>query len=77
VYETRRKGRVVRVEPRVIFGEEATVLAILAQSPVIRTLRWSDPAGRWPDRTPAMPAGLADHVWSLAEWLSFPAAQQT
>jgi IS1 family transposase len=26
-------------------------------------------------RTPAMAAGLADHVWSLKEWLSFPTVQ--
>ena len=31
--------------------------------------------GRWQRRTPAMAAGLADHVWSLREWLSFPAVQ--
>lgn len=33
--------------------------------------------GRWRPRTPAMAAGLADHVWSMREWLSFPAVQQT
>jgi IS1 family transposase len=26
-------------------------------------------------RTPAMAAGLTDHVWSLAEWLSYPVAK--
>ena len=31
--------------------------------------------GRWQQRTPAMAAGLADHVWSLKEWLTFPAVQ--
>jgi hypothetical protein len=24
-------------------------------------------------RTPAMAAGLADHVWTLQEWLTYPA----
>jgi hypothetical protein len=32
--------------------------------------------GAWRRRTPAMAAGLADHVWSLTEWLSLPAVQQ-
>jgi hypothetical protein len=42
---------------------------------VVRTLRRRDEQGRWQHRTPAMAAGLADHVWSLREWLSFPAVQ--
>jgi len=29
----------------------------------------------WQRRTPAMAAGLTDHVWSLAEWLRFPAVK--
>ena len=39
----------------------------------VRTLRVASEDGRWRKRTPAMAAGLADHVWSLKEWLSFPA----
>jgi hypothetical protein len=42
---------------------------------VVRTLRRKGTDGRWQQRTPAMAAGLADHVWSLREWLSFPAVQ--
>jgi IS1 family transposase len=42
---------------------------------VVRTLRQKGEDGRWQRRTPAMAAGLADHVWSLREWLSFPAVQ--
>jgi IS1 family transposase len=41
----------------------------------VRTLRQKDEAGRWQQRTPAMAAGLADHVWSLEEWLTLPALQ--
>jgi hypothetical protein len=26
---------------------------------------------RWSDRTPAMAAGLADHIWSLEEFLDY------
>ena len=29
--------------------------------------------GAWRARTPAMAAGLTDHVWSLREWLAYPA----
>ena len=42
----------------------------------VRTLRARDAGGRWQERTPAMSAGLADHVWSLQEWLSFPVVQR-
>jgi len=43
----------------------------------VRTLRESDGKGRWRARTPAMAAGLSNHVWSLMEWLSFPTIQRT
>jgi IS1 family transposase len=42
----------------------------------VRTLRVKDAAGPWRPRTPAMAAGLADHVWPLEEWLTLPAAQR-
>jgi IS1 family transposase len=42
---------------------------------VVRTLRQRDDQGRWRQRTPAMAAGLTDHVWSTREWVSFPAVQ--
>lgn len=42
----------------------------------IRTLRQRDDQGRWQPRTPAMAAGLADHVWSLEEWLTRPGVQR-
>ena len=42
----------------------------------VRTLRVRGADGRWQERTPAMSAGLADHIWSLEEWLSFPAVQR-
>jgi IS1 family transposase len=41
----------------------------------VRTPRRRDGGGAWRKRTPAMSAGLADHVWSLQEWLTFPAVQ--
>jgi hypothetical protein len=42
----------------------------------VRTLRQRGAGGRWEQRTPAMAAGLADHIWPIAEWLRLPAAVQ-
>jgi IS1 family transposase len=39
----------------------------------VRTLRIRQPDGTWSARTPAMAAGLSDHVWSLEEWVTYPA----
>jgi IS1 family transposase len=128
VHKTRRKGRVVKIDLRVVFGEASAVQAALERSAVshtintafveryngtdrnrnarkvrksycfskdwdihnaatyftmysynfcwpVRTLRVRRGDGRWHARTPAMMAGLTDHVWSLAEWLTFPAVQ--
>lgn len=42
----------------------------------VRTLRKKIGYRRYQPRTPAMAAGLTDHVWSLEEWLAFPACQR-
>jgi hypothetical protein len=42
----------------------------------VRALREKAAAGRWRPRTPAMAAGLTDHVWSLEEWVTLPAVQR-
>ncbi len=129
VHKTRKKGRVVKVSIKVIFGTIVVVLAALAQSLVskaintsfierqhgtdrnrnarkarrsycfskqwevheavtyftmysynfcwaVRTLRMKDGGGRWRQRTPAMAAGLTDHMWQLSEWLTYPAVQR-
>ena len=41
----------------------------------VRTLRWRDENNRWQRRSPAMAAGLADHVWTWREWFIRPVAQ--
>ncbi len=41
----------------------------------VRTLRIKDEQGRWRERSPALAAGLTDHVWTWAEWFSRPAVQ--
>ena len=129
VHKTRAKGRVVKVEPRLVFGTEAALKAALARSASsravntsfverqngtdrnrnarkirkaysfskrwdvheaityftlytynfcwpVRTLADLDAAGRIRKRTPAMAAGLTDHVWSLKEWLTLPAVHR-
>jgi IS1 family transposase len=41
----------------------------------VRTLREKNAEGVWgPEKTPAMAAGLTDHIWSLKEWLTYPVA---
>ena len=42
----------------------------------VRTLRTRSPGQPWQKCTPAMAAGLTDHVWLLAEWLKFPAVKR-
>jgi IS1 family transposase len=129
VHKTRSKGRVVKVERRVIFGTAQAVEAALVRSASsravntsfverqngtdrnrnarkarksycfsrdwsvhqsityftmysynfcwpVRTLRAKTEGGRWERRTPAMAAGLADHVWPLSEWVTLPAVHQ-
>ena len=39
----------------------------------VRTLNERDEKGHWRQRTPAMAAGLADHVWTIQEWVTYPA----
>jgi len=42
----------------------------------VRTLRVRAAEGHWRQRTPAMAAGLSDHIWTLFEWLTFPGVQR-
>ncbi len=41
----------------------------------VRTLRERDNEGRWRQRTPAMVAGLTDHVWTMREWITTQTVQ--
>jgi IS1 family transposase len=43
----------------------------------VRTLRIQDEQGQWHQQTPALAAGLTDHVWTWAEWFRRPAVQST
>ncbi len=128
VERTRKKGRVVGIVTRVVFGTMAAVAAALGASRAstaintsfverqngtdrhrnarkarktyrfskdwryheavtyltmyvynfcwpVRTPAIKDDQGRRQQRSPAMAAGLADHVWSISEWLKYPAVQ--
>ncbi len=57
------------------YHEAVTYLTLYADNfcwPV-RTLRVRDDRGHWRPRSPAMAAGLADHVWSMTEWFTMSA----
>jgi hypothetical protein len=41
----------------------------------VRTLADRDEQGRPRARSPAMAAGLADHVWTMQEWITFPSVR--
>jgi hypothetical protein len=41
----------------------------------VRTLNRRDEQGRVRPRSPAMAAGLADHVWTMREWITMPSVQ--
>ena len=43
----------------------------------VRTLTERDEGGRLRRRTPAMAAGLADHVWTMREWITLPGVQRS
>jgi len=123
VYKTRKNGRVVKVEPKQVFGTQAALIAALRRSRCSRAVNTSFVERQngtdrnrnarkvrqtycfskdwrmheavtyftmfsynfcWPvrtlrragrDRTPAMAAGLADHVWPLREWITLPIIQ--
>jgi hypothetical protein len=42
----------------------------------VRTLNERDDEGRLRRRTPAMAAGLTDHVWTMREWITMPCVQR-
>lgn len=42
----------------------------------VRTLKERDGEGPWRQRTPAMAAGLSDHVWTIREWVTMPGVQR-
>jgi hypothetical protein len=43
----------------------------------VRTLNERNEQGHLRRRTPAMAAGLADHVWTMREWITMPGVQRS
>jgi hypothetical protein len=74
-HNARKSRKTYRFSKDWRFHEAATFFSLYSYNfcwPV-RTLREPIGEGRWRKRTPAMAAGLTDHLWSMAEWISFPA----
>jgi hypothetical protein len=70
-----RKGRTTDRVSKAWGVQEAMSYCTLSSSNgcwCVRTLRQPLGEGRYLPRTPAMAAGLGEHVWSLAEWLTVP-----
>ena len=74
-HNARKSRKTYRFSKDWRFHEAATYFTLYGYNfcwPV-RTLREPIGEGRWRKRTSAMAAGLTDHVWSMAEWITFPA----
>ena len=73
-HNARKSRKTYRFSKDRRFHEAATYFTMYSYNfcwPV-RTLREPIDEGRWRRRTPAMAAGLADHVWTMDEWITFP-----
>ena len=73
-HNARKSRKTYRFSKAWRFHEAATYFTLYSYNfcwPV-RTLREAMGDGHYRKRTPAMAAGLADHTWSMAEWISFP-----
>ena len=74
-HNARKSRRTYRFSKDWRYHEAATYFTLYSYNfcwPV-RTLRQAGDDGRYRKRTPAMAAGLADHVWTMAEWIRRPA----
>jgi hypothetical protein len=73
-HNARKSRKTYRFSKDWRFHEAATYFTLYGYNfcwPV-RTWRESIGEGRWRKWTPAMAAGLTDHIGSMAEWISFP-----
>ena len=43
----------------------------------VRTLRVQVAEHNYQQRSPAMAAGLTDHVWTIREWATYPAVKRS
>jgi hypothetical protein len=73
-HNARKSRKTYRFSKDWRFHEAATYFTMYSYNfrwPV-RTLREPIGEGRWRKQTPAMAAGLTDHVWTISEWISLP-----
>jgi IS1 family transposase len=78
-HNARKSRRTYRFSKDWRYHEAVTYLTMYSYNfcwPV-RTRRRPAGGGRWEKQTPAMAAGLTDHVWPLAEWIRFPVVQRS
>jgi IS1 family transposase len=74
-HNARKSRKTYRFSKDWRFHEAATYFTLYSYNfcwPV-RTLREPIGEGHYRKRTPAMAAALSDHVWSISEWITFPA----
>lgn len=73
-HNARKSRKTYRFSKDWRFHEAATYFTMYSDNfcRPVRTLR--EPIGerRYRKQTPAMAAGLTDHVWSISEWITFP-----
>jgi hypothetical protein len=67
-----------RFSKRWAFPEAVTYLTLYIDNFCwpIRTLAIRDERDCWRQRSPAMAAGLTEHLWSMNEWFSMPAVRR-
>ena len=73
-HNARKSRKTYRISKDWRFHEAATYFTMSSYNfcwPV-RTLREPIGDGHWRKQTPAMAAGLTDHLWSMSEWISLP-----
>ena len=73
-HNARKSRKTYRFSKDWRFHEAATYFTMYSYNfcwPV-RTLREPIGEGHYRKRTPAMAAGLADHIWTMSEWISRP-----
>ena len=71
-HDARKSRKTYRFSKDWRFHEAATYFTMSSYNfrwPV-RTLREPIAEGHWRKQTPAMAAGLTDHVWTISEWMS-------
>jgi IS1 family transposase len=73
-HNARKSRKTYRFSKDWRFHEAATYFTMYSYNYCwpVRTLREPTGEGRWRKQTPAMSAGLTDHIWSMTEWISLP-----